>query len=158
MSRFFCDCDCDCLAQVKTSQQCFWAPKSAFSHQIALRFSLAPQAIAILLVTFRGRKHPHCGLAGDRDVCDRDSPRLRLQRQIAVRFSLPQKVASNCDSLCDFSKEKKSPHCGLAGDMDDCDRKSRGFCDCDCPTAVLSAELVAVRVSGTLSHFIWLCP
>ena len=38
------------------------------------------QAIAIPVAIFQGKERPHCGVAGDRDICDKNhvDPRLRV--------------------------------------------------------------------------------
>ena len=89
VSRFFYDCDCDFLTQVEKSQR-FLGPKSAFSLPESLAIVSCDeksQAIAILFAIFRGKKRPHCGLAGDGDFRDRKSRRFAIAIFGALRYA-----------------------------------------------------------------------
>ena len=74
-----------------------------FIHPL-LRFSVASERIAAFFWAPQVSSSP-------RKTCD---------------FSLRRKIASDCDSFCDFSR-KTASHCGLAGNRDVCDKKSRRF-------------------------------
>ena len=55
----------------------FWAPKVP-PPQKASPCDGKPLAIAIFLRFLRGKERPNCGLAGDRDACDRKSWRFTI--------------------------------------------------------------------------------
>ena len=59
----------------------FWAPKGVLPRQQSLATfpcDRKSQVIAILFAIFRGKERPHCGLAGDRDVCNKKSRRFAI--------------------------------------------------------------------------------
>ena len=73
--QLFCDCVCDCLTKLKQRSD-FWAPKVLFLLREPCDFLATKSRVRLFLRFFWGRKRPHCGLAGDGDVCDRRSRRF----------------------------------------------------------------------------------
>ena len=79
VSWFLCDCDCDFLTQVELNwffgnQKCLRPPREPCDF--LLRRKVASDCNWILFAIFKEKRRPHCGLAGDGDVCDKKSQRF----------------------------------------------------------------------------------